>query len=190
MQLFILLSNSGLMFAFAQRIFERNMSNNNGVALNEQRKEGNGQEVENSSQLNSSVNAGVLHLDRVSSLDILEQGYCKVRRSVEDPRFYPYDRNESCNKTLEDLLCSSLKHGQEIGKTEPGINGKIFPVGSIEEEKEFEVQQKRDFMSPMAKKRDSFGDMLQIARNNAPGGDITEILKERAKIYGNNLDPN
>ena len=123
-------------------------------------------------------------------MDIPEQGYGKVRRSEEDPRFYPYDRNESSNKTLEDLLCRSLKHGQEIGKIESGINGKIFPVGTMEEEKEFEVQQKRDFMSPKAKERDSFRGMLQIARNKGTGGDIKEILKERAKIYGNNLNPN
>ena len=125
-------------------------------------------------------------------MDIREQSYGKALRSVEASRFYPYGRNESCNKTLEDRLKSSLEYCQEKGRIKPEINAKFFPVGSIEEEKELEVQQyqKRDFMSPMPKERDSISGMLQITRNNRTEGDVKEILKKREKIYGKNLDPN
>lgn len=180
------------MFAFPQRIYLFNMRNKTGVALNEQRKECNGQDGENSSRLDSSVNDGVLHLERVSSLDIHEHSYGKARRSVEDSRLHPYGRNESCNKTLEDRLYNSFEHCHEKGRIKPEINGKFFPVGIIEEEKEFEGQQyqKRDFMSPMAKEKGSISGMLQITRDKRTKGDIEEILKEREKIYGKNLDPN
>ena len=45
-------------------------------------------------------------------------------------------------------------------------------------------------MSPMAKEKGSISGMLQITRDKRTKGDIEEILKEREKIYGKNLDPN
>ena len=192
-QIFILLGDSEFMLSFYQHIFKRNMRKNDEEVLNEQSREVSTQQVDIRSLQNSYANAGALHLEKATSLDIIEVGYGKAGKLQGRLRGSPYDRNDYSNKTLEEVLNSRLHFCQGKGTKETGINTNFFTVGSIEEEEKCKVQQceQRDFITPMVKQRDPITAMLQIARNNRTEsqGDVQEILKQRAEAYGHNLDP-
>ena len=82
----LLLGDSEFMLSFSKAICKRILRKHDEEALNEHTDEVNSQEVENSSQQNSYANAGVLNLEKAASLDIIEEGYGKARKSGEKPR--------------------------------------------------------------------------------------------------------
>ena len=166
---------------------------NDEEVLNEHRKEVYAHDNINLNPQKSSANFDVLHIQRAASLDITEKGYGKVGKSGGSQRSSPYDLNDCANKTLADLISSSLQYCQGKRALEQKINAECFPLGSTNEEKKFVLEgcKSREFVNPIANDRDPMDAMLQIARNNRTEtqGDIEEILKRRAKIYGDTLDP-
>ena len=117
---------------------------------------------------------GGLDLQRGASLDILQEGYGKAERLEESPRVIPRHRKGDGDQTLADVFGSSMEYWQLKDSNKCTRQTKSLSTVGME-----------------AEERDAFAAMLKIGSNDRTKsqGDIEDVLKRRAKIYGDNLDP-
>ena len=167
-----LVCSSFIIISFGNRMLGKIFSNNRVEASSEQ-----GNEVYQNAVVvspgNNSTNCGRLHLQRGTSLNILHDGYGKAEKSGESIRIMPYHGKDGSNQTLADVLGSSMEYLQFKDSTKCRGHTKSLSAVSTE-----------------AKGRDALHAMLKIGSNRTESEQaIEDVLKRRANIYGDNLDP-